>query len=516
MSKPPPLTIETLIDGIESLAEPFVIWSPDDRMVICNSKYRNQFGDPERVVPGVTFAELVEMNVAFGSVLRLEDLEEAHAKPEAYRERRLHYHHNCRDTVQLLKSTGQWLLFRERRTRSGGVVGIYTDITDRKRAEAALAEARREADLANRAKSRIMAAASHDLRQPLHAIGILASTLRSRIQDPELAGIAQSIDACVQSMSGLFDSLLDMSKLDAGVVEPRPRNVPIGDLTRMIAREFTPLAVEKGLALRTVASAREVRSDPEILGRILRNLVSNAIRYTAEGGVLVGARMRGASLRLEVLDTGVGIPPEQVGLAFEEFRQLTPGGSDQPGLGLGLAIASRLARILGHEIGVVSEPGRGSRFWVQMPLARPESRSAATGDAMPVPAVQAPLPARRVLIADDNEDVRRATSELLRAWGQQVHVTASPEELDRLAGELADAPDLILLDFHLTRPAGGVAPAKALRARWGDQVAIVVLTGETSAAALNEIKALGFPVMHKPVRPVRLRALVQGLPAPSN
>ena len=508
--------IETLIDGIESLAEPFVVWSADDRLVICNSKYRNQFAEPERVVPGVAFAELVEMNMVFGSVLRLQDIEEANSKPEAYRERRLRYHNDCRDTVQQLKANGQWLQFRERRTGSGGIVGIYTDITDRKRAEAALVEARREADRANRAKSQILAAASHDLRQPLHAIGILASTLKSRVHDPEIRRLAQNIDACVQSMTGLFDSLLDMSKLDAGVVETRPRRFPLCDIASMIAREFGPPALEKGLRLRVLPSAREVRSDPEILGRIMRNLVSNAIRYTDRGGVLVGARRRGDHMSLEVVDTGIGIPPDQVELAFEEFRQLGPGQTDQPGLGLGLAISSRLARILGHEIGVTSEPGRGSRFWVRLPLC---AEAAAGATDPPEPELEdgpADLPARRILIADDNKDVRRATSELLRAWGQHVTATASPEELGRLAEDLDQPPDLILLDFHFTRPAGGVASAKDLRRTWGDRVAIVVLTGETTAASLTEIKKLGFPVMHKPLRPVRLRALVQGLRAVSN
>ncbi|MBU2091551.1 MAG: PAS-domain containing protein, partial [Alphaproteobacteria bacterium] len=347
-----------LIDAIESASEAFVIWDAEDRMVFCNSRYKSFFAEPEKVCPGVRFDSLVEMNIAHTSVAEI-SLLPAGWDPDQYRRARLDCHNLARDTFIQLRD-GRWLQSCERRTREGGVVGVYTDITERKRAEEALAASKRAAEEANLAKSRFLAAASHDLRQPLHAVGILVSALSARLEDERQKEIAGQIGDCLETVSSLFDALLDISKLDAGVVAPAFAPVPLGPLLKALRREFTPLAERKGLRLTVLDSRLAVRSDAAMLGRILRNFLSNAIKYTESGGVLLGVRRRGESLRIDVIDNGPGFDPAEAEAVFREFHRLE-GTAAQQGIGLGLSIADRLARLLEHRLEVATQPGAGAR-----------------------------------------------------------------------------------------------------------------------------------------------------------
>ena len=306
----PPAELETsLVDAIESASEAIVIWDAEDRMVFCNSRYKSFFAEPEMVRPGVRFDALVEMNIVYTSVAEI-SLLPAGWDPDQYRRARLDCHNLARDTFIQLRD-GRWLQSRERRTREGGIVGVYTDITERKRAEEALAVAKRAAEEANLAKSRFLAAASHDLRQPLHAVGILVSALAARLDDGRQKEIAAQIGECLETVSCLFDALLDISKLDAGVVSPDFAPVPLGPLLKALRREFEPLAQRKGVQLTVLDSRFAVRSDPAMLGRILRNFLSNAIKYTEAGRVLVGVRHRADVLRVDVIDTAPGFDPAE-------------------------------------------------------------------------------------------------------------------------------------------------------------------------------------------------------------
>ena len=492
-----------LIDAIESASEAFVIWDAEDRMLFCNSRYKSFFAEPEKVCPGVRFDALVEMNIAYTSVAEI-SLLPAGWDPDQYRRARMNCHNLARDTFIQLRD-GRWLQSCERRTREGGIVGVYTDITERKRAEEALDAAKRAAEEANLAKSRFLAAASHDLRQPLHAVGILVSALAARLEDDRQKEIAAQIGECLETVSGLFDALLDISKLDAGVVTPAFAAVPLGPLLKALRREFAPLAERKGVALTILDSGLAVRSDPAMLGRILRNFLSNAIKYTETGRVLVGVRRRADGLRLDVIDTGTGFDPAEADAVFREFHRLE-GTAAQQGIGLGLSIADRLARLLGHRLEVATRPGFGSRF----SLSAEAAEATAVSAAVPL-APNRLLAGRRLLLVDDDPEIRRAALLLFEAWGCQAAAAAGLDDVAAALEQLDGAPEVLIVDYHLQRGRTGDRVAARIAEKLGAPVPTVMVTGETAPELLQKVQDLGFPVLHKPLQAMRLRAILQHL-----
>lgn len=494
---------DSLIDAIESASEAFVIWDAEDRMVFCNSRYKSFFAEPENVRPGVRFDSLVEMNIANTSVTEI-SLLPAGWDPDQYRRARLDCHNLASDTFIQLRD-GRWLQSRERRTREGGIVGVYTDITDRKRAEEALALAKRAAEEANLAKSRFLAAASHDLRQPLHAVGILVSALSARLEEDRQKEIAGQIGECLETVSGLFDALLDISKLDAGVVAPAFAPVPLGPLLKVLRREFMPQAERKGLRLTVLDSRLAVRSDAAMLGRILRNFLSNAIKYTDSGGVLLGVRRRGADFRIDVIDSGPGFDPAEAQAVFHEFHRLE-GAAAQQGIGLGLSIADRLARLLEHRLEVATQPGAGARFSL---YAAPAEATVAA--AAPIPAPSRVLSGRRLLLIDDDPEIRRAALLLFEAWGCHCAAASGLEDATAALERLDGPPEAMIVDYHLKRGRTGDWVAARLTERLGAPVPTVMVTGETAPELLQKVQGLGFPVLHKPLQPMRLRAMLQHL-----
>ena len=497
--------LDDLIDAIDSAAEAFVLWDADDRLVFCNDHYRRFFGEPDRVRPGVRFDELVEMNIVYTSISEISFLPQGW-DPDRYRERRIAAHRTASDTFIQLRD-GRWLQSRERRTRAGGIVGIYSDITERMRTELALSAAKQAAEDANLAKSRFLAAASHDLRQPLHAVGILMSALSARLTTDRQHAIAQQINDCLQTVTGLFDALLDISRLDAGVVAPQPVDLPLGPLLRALAREFEPAARARGLGLTVRQGTGAVRSDAAMLGRILRNFVSNAVKYTGHGRVLVGVRPRGADLRIDVIDTGPGFDAAEAQAVFREFHRLD-GAMAEQGIGLGLAIADRLARLLGHRIEVMSRPGHGTRFSLILP------RAADVSEPEPVaatPAMPAGLAGRRVLLIDDDPDIRRAAAQLFDAWGCIAAFAAGAHDLAGVLDAMDGPPEAVIVDYFLGDGWTGPRLAPCLRGRFGDALPMVMVTGDTSPERLREVQGLGFPVLHKPLNPMRLGATLRAL-----
>ena len=364
-------------------------------------------------------------------------------------------------------------------------------------------------ELANLAKSRFLAAASHDLRQPLHALNLFLDQRRSETDQVERSRLDAQIDAAVAAMNELFNSLLDISKLDAGVLAPSISEFPVDHLLKRIETTFAATARENGLRLRVVSSRAWVRSDFILLERILLNLVSNAVRYTERGGVVVGCRHRNGRLRIDVCDSGIGIPEDQRRNIFGEFYQLDGGEKDRRGgLGLGLAIVDRLCGLLDHPIELTSSVGSGSRFSVLVPSA-PAGTAQASLD-VPRPLVDSER-GKLVMVIDDNELVRDGMRGLLKSWGCLV-VTAESE--DAAMAKLAEhgrRPDLIISDYHLAHGKTGFELIDRLRRACGAQIPAFLISGDTAPERLREASASGYYLLHKPVLPITLRSVVSQL-----
>ena len=392
----------------------------------------------------------------------------------------------------------------------GGRVVTYADITDRKRREAALESARRGAEYANAAKTRFLAAASHDLRQPIHVLGLLLATLADRARDERTAPLLDQMGDAVEAVDSMLASLLDISKLDAGVVQPAVGPLDVRALLQRLRNEQQPIAELTGNRLTVRARGAFARSDASMLHRILANLVSNALRYTSNGRVLVGVRRRGESLRIDVVDTGPGIPANSREEIFVEFHQLgNPERDRRRGLGLGLAIVKRLAGLLGHPIEVRSVVGRGSRFSITVPRTSEPHHARRWSEVEA--SIEAELQGRRVLVLDDEISVREAMQQLLERWGCEVITTGSPEEAEACLDADARLPDLLIVDYRLRHHASGIETIGRLRERAGAPIPALVITGDTAPDRLREAQVSGYPLLHKPVMPASLRAAMRRL-----
>ncbi len=367
-----------------------------------------------------------------------------------------------------------------------------------------LGQQKTDAEVANRAKSRFLAAASHDLRQPMHALGFFVEGLAARVDDDESQRLVDQMRESTGALSQMLDGLLDMSKLEAGAVEPSVTTFSLDELIGRLVGEFEAQARDKGLALRWLRSHSIVRSDPLLLSRILQNLISNAIRHTQQGEVVITARHRTTEIEIEIADTGPGIPIERQQEIFQEFVQLDAEPSE--GLGLGLALVERLTRLLGHDLQLDSEPGRGSVFRLRVPAA--ESRPSPAGSDTVERRAASGLEGRLVVLVDDDLSILEALRGTLRLWGCDVVVGKSVEDaLDGLLN-LARTPDAIMADYCLGNGQTGIQAIGAIRANTGAEIPAVVVTGETTAGVLEEIASKNLPHLVKPVRPHQLRAVL--------
>lgn len=370
----------------------------------------------------------------------------------------------------------------------------------------ALRLAKERAERADRAKSQFLAAASHDLRQPLHAMQMYIAALKHGLRKSANLDIVDKVESVSITAGRLLNSLLDVSQLEAGAIKPQFEEFPVQEMLRRLALSFTPVAQKKGLELRVVPCSASVRSDPALLERIVGNFLSNAIRYTPEGKVLVGCRRRGDTLVIEVVDTGIGIPQDQINAVFEDFRQLHNEERDRgKGLGLGLAIAQRLAACLDHRIECRSAPGRGSRFGVLV-----ERRDGHADNAREAPLHTAPdrLPDARIMLIEDDETVAESMIRLLETWQCDVVWASSAREALDSIGRMPAKPDILLADYRLPGGQDGAQVAMALQLAAGRAIPTIIVTGESQVGELREISELGYTVLRKPVRPAKLRSLI--------
>jgi signal transduction histidine kinase len=382
-------------------------------------------------------------------------------------------------------------------------------------------EARRAAEAANRAKTQFFAAASHDLRQPLHAMGLFAEALRQRIRDPEVASLVNSINESVDALEGLFGELLDITRIDTGGVDVHPQPVRLKELFGRLRLHFEPTAFEKGLMLSFRGEQHVALADPVLLERVLRNLVSNAIRYTDDGGVLVSARVRQGGpdgtrhLLLQVWDSGIGIAEATLPRIFDEFFQVQGSrplqAHQRKGLGLGLAIVKRLAALMEAPLAVRSRVGHGTVFSLQVPLGRaPRSSDAAPGPSSPA-ALGLTLEGRRIVVVEDELAVREGLVVLLQAWGAQVTSFEAVDAVEHwlAGGDVGPAPDLLLVDYRLPQGRTGLEALAALRAHWPRQrLPAILVTGSSLGGHEEEAVAHDFHLLIKPVLPAKLRAMI--------
>ena len=381
------------------------------------------------------------------------------------------------------------------------------DNTDRQLFEDELFDAKEAAEEANVAKTRFLAAASHDLRQPMQALSMFVAVLAGRAMDPAQAALVTRIQDSVTALDGLLNGLLDVSKLEAGLVVPHQSSFSVAGMMDRLAAEFEPLCAAEGLRLSVVPSTVMVHSDPALLERILRNLLNNAVRYTQTGRILFGCRRRGKSVAFQVCDTGIGIPQAELKNIFREFHQVgNPGRDRRQGLGLGLAIVERLAALLEHKILVQSEEDRGSVFSVQVAMA------ARTPAAVQPSQLQLGL-ARKgaaILVIDDEPDVRESLELLLESWGHMVLSAASADDAIRRLQSWGRIPELVVADYRLQNgDTGGQAIARVeVHLRPVAKLPAIILTGDTAPERLQQAQALGHGLLHKPVQADALRAAI--------
>jgi signal transduction histidine kinase/ActR/RegA family two-component response regulator len=413
---------------------------------------------------------------------------------------------------------------RTARLPDGGLVATYTDVTEKVRAADQLAlanetlerrvrerteelvrlneelrRAKAAAEEANLGKTRFLAAASHDILQPLNAARLYATSLAEGGGD-----LARNLGSSLEAVEEILGALLDISRLDAGALKPEFMSFRLDELLRQIGVDFAPAARAKGLDLRIVPSSLTVRSDRRLLRRLLQNFVSNAVKYTGTGRVLIGCRRRGTRVRIEVHDTGPGIPKSKHKLVFREFQRLEEGARAARGLGLGLSIVERLGRVLGHRIDLESTPGRGSVFAVEVPRAAslPSTRKPAA------PARRsARLDGLTALCIDNEAQILQGMEALLKRWGCAVLTAPDRQQALRALHEPGAAPDVLLVDYHLD-DGNGLEAVAEIRAALGRDVPAVLITADFSDALREAARRDGVAVLNKPVKPAALRALL--------
>ncbi len=503
-------THELMRDTLQNIRQGLCAFDAEERVTLWNRRFLELIDLPRDLVRvGTPLEEIVRFNAArheYGLNDEYETLLARRRNPD--RRDRL-------DIFERRRPDGTVLEIATTPLPSGGFVAVYTDVSDRYRAAAALREAnetleqriaerthalldaKAEAERANLGKTRFLAAAGHDLLQPMQAAHLFLSAMSERVQDPAIA----QIDAALRSVEHLLGELLEVSKIDSGVTLPVFTDFRISDLLRPLGEEFSVLATRADLGFRLVPSSATVRSDPALLRRILQNFLSNAVRYTPRGRILLGCRHRGGELEIEVWDTGEGIPDEKQREIFIEFRRLDSTATEQ-GLGLGLAIVERLAGLLGHGVSVRSTRGRGSCFSVRVPLA--------VAPAAELPMIERPRPRNfggaLVVFVENEPAIAGAMSDLLTGWSCEV-ITA-PTATAALAELRGRRPHVVLSDYHLDHGRTGLDALASIRAALGPHMSAALLTADRDPALRAAAEQAGYRVLHKPIRPGALRALL--------
>jgi histidine kinase len=506
--------------SLEHLPQGISVVDKELRLVAWNTRYQEIFKFPPGLLRvGMPIEEVLRYNARLGRL-------GPGSVEEAIQRRLDHMRSGSAHMFERERPDGSVLEIRGNPLPGGGFVTSFADITAYKTAARDLRNlattlehrieerthdleaAKAEAELANRSKTRFVAAAVHDLLQPLNAARMYVGVLRGRLPGGEDRGLADRVESALEAQDELLASLLDIARLEAGALAAKPIDLPLEPLLDGLARQFGILASSRGLVLHYVPCHVTVRSDPLLLRRVLQNFLSNAIHYTPRGRVLLGCRRLSEGVRIEVWDTGVGIPQAKQQAIFEEFRRLDTGiDRDGRSAGLGLSIVDRIARLLDHRVGLRSWPERGSVFSITVPYGDPAgvpdvpvASSAASHD-------DSPLRGCRVWCVDDEPRVREATGALLRHWGCEAVLLDSAERALALA-RAGEVPDLLLLDYQLAEDVTGLDLLPRLVERWGVRPPTIVLSAQKDAHTRARVLEAGLRFLPKPAMPGALRALM--------
>jgi PAS domain S-box-containing protein len=488
-----------LTDAVSAIDDGIAIYDSQERLIVANAAMRRLAGGPADLLePGRTFTEVVDHVRTGHSHMD----EKTFAAFRSWRTAQFRAADGTPHEQRL--ADGNWILLKDFRTREGGAVSVVSDITALKCAAIELDSARAKAEAANIAKSRFLAAASHDLRQPLQTIALLEGLLRDVVTDPPALSLIDKLGMSLKAMSDMLDTLLEVNQLEAGIIEPAIQDFAIGDLLERLRAELRYHAEAKGLALHVVRSSAIVRSDSKLLERVVRNLLSNAIKYTQKGKILIGCRRHGAALCIEVMDTGIGIPDDQIQLIFEEFHQVdNPARDRRLGLGLGLSIVQRLSNLLGHQIRVRSILRKGSVFSVEVPLGK---RPAAAPTNMRKP--DSCVKPTQILLVEDDEAIREPTQILLERDGHTVVAAEDPAQALAHLRQTNWRPEVIVSDFNLPGGMNGLELIEAIRREFREPLSAILLTGGVSSAMQEALDAADCMLLHKPVPSATLKAAI--------
>jgi signal transduction histidine kinase/CheY-like chemotaxis protein len=515
---------EILQTALDHVRQGIAVFDKELALVCWNRQFGEIFDLPHGLTRiGITLEEIIRHIAG-------QDARHGHDIDQQVAERVARYTSEAEPFLERVAGRRLVIEVRADRMPDGGLVTTFTDITpsvkaaealeranatlerrvrertrELTRLNAELARAKAEADDANVSKTRFIAAASHDILQPLNAARLYVTSLIERQRAGDDAGLVQNIDASLEAVEEIFAALLDISRLDTGAMQPEMTDFRIDELLARLEVEFAPLAREKGLDLIFMPCSLAVRSDRRLLRRLLQNLVSNAIKYTPRGSVLVGCRRRGSQLRIEVYDTGIGIPHAKRRAVFKEFHRLDQGARVARGVGLGLSIVERIGRVLDCEVTLKSAFGRGSRFSVEVPRAAAVAAAPALHAAAKAPAGQ--LTGTVVLCIDNERVILDGMQTLLGGWGCRVLKAADlAEALAAIEGSGTE-PDGLLVDYHLDG-GNGLGAISELRRRYGRDLAAILVTADRSLLVRDEARAAGVNVLNKPVKPASLRALI--------
>ncbi len=525
---------DLLQHALDFARQGITVFDRDLRLICWNREFRDLFDlSPDILRLGLGLEELVRYNAERGLY--------GEGPADEFVAKRLEAVINEFEPFRLrLYPSTRVIEIRSARMPDGGLVTTYTDVTDTVEAEEALERtnetleqrvrqrtdelvqlngelerAKAEADDANLSKTRFLAAASHDILQPLNAARLYATSLVERMQQeadgvsaPQSIGeLVHHLDASLESVEEILTALLEISRLDAGAMKAEPSSFRIDDLLGQLRIEFGPMASRKGLKLTFVPCGLSVRSDRRLLRRLLQNLISNAIKYTPSGRVLVGCRRRGDILRVQVLDTGMGIPQSQQINVFREFERLAPAAKSARGLGLGLSIVERIARVLETPIRLQSTVGKGTVFSVDVGVTRETATVGQADPALDAALRNEPLAGLCVLAIDNEPRILEGMQALLGGWGCRIICAADLAEAERKLDETQLAPDVVIADYHLD-DSDGLSVIAALRARFGDDLPALLATADRSPEVRDQAGEKDIRVLNKPVRPAALRAML--------